>query len=112
MYKFHHRFYRDVQPFRDTVPFPEKLQCIMMIKVISAMEKPAIDTTVTPLFHKKNFTKNIIVTTVTYTLRSIKKNLTHLHKVYHNNSLLDFRSKRGGGAVVTNRMRTVKRENS
>lgn len=39
------------------------------------MEKPAIDTTVTPLFHKKNFTKNIIVTTVTYTLRSIKKKL-------------------------------------
>lgn len=80
------------------------------------MEKPAIDTTVTPLFHKKNFTKNIIVTTVTYTLRSIKKNLTHLHKVYHNNSLLDFRRKKGGGgvrgAVVTNRMRTVKRENS
>lgn len=38
MYKFHHRFYRDVKPFRDTVPFPKKLQCIMMIKVISALE--------------------------------------------------------------------------
>lgn len=59
MYKFHHTFYRDVQPFRDTVPFPEKLQCIMMIKVISAMEKPAIDTTVTPPFHKKSLQRTL-----------------------------------------------------
>lgn len=100
MYKFHHTFYRDVQPFRDTVPFPEKLQCIMMIKVISALEngKTCHRYYSHSSLPQKNFTKNIIVTTVTYTLRSIKKNLTHLHKVYHNNSLLDFRCKGGGGS--------------
>lgn len=103
MYKFHHRFYRDVQPFRDTVPFPEKLQCIMMIKVISALEngKTCHRYYSHSSLPQKNFTKNIIVTTVTYTLRSIKKNLTHLHKVYHNNSLLDFRCK-GGGQLLPN----------
>lgn len=59
MYKFHHRFYRDVQPFRDTVPFPEKLQCIMMLFQLWKMEKPAIDTTVTPLFHKKTLQRTL-----------------------------------------------------
>lgn len=62
MYKFHHKYYRDVKPFRDTVPFSEKLQYIMMIKVISALENGK--TCHKYYSHKKIFTKNIIVTTV------------------------------------------------
>lgn len=112
MYKFHHRFYRDVQPFRDTVPFPEKLQCIMMIKVISALEngKTCHRYYSHSSLSQKIFTKNIIVTTVTYTLRSIKKK--HICTRFTIIILFLTSDVKGGGAVVTNRMRTVKRENS